>query len=733
MKKLSVYLLLISLLLSFDALKVFPMSSTSDDAIHNAKAEYSPDGAVLTVECETDSPEILYLFSSSALSENGQIISNPISEAKPSDKKIKFKISCNAYDPSVPVCGYFIASKSQDEYSAITDIIYPDNFSDFAKHCSDYPVFLSKKGLQVQLITDAQRLGVKHTVVTAFINDLITDSTNQNAVQMVFGNSKYYFDRDALASLDYRIKTLSYAGIHIYLNILLGGGEDDSLYISQDAFNTEFFAPNISTDYQKNRFAALLYFLADRYSEPNSKYGFCGSFIIGYEVNNEDKYNYAGIFDDDTYARYYADLIRISDIAVRSAYKNARVFVSLSNNWNSDIPMIFGGKDFLQKICEYDHNVPFGVAVNPYPSENGIINFTSDKNATLSDDTEYLTMNNIGLLTDFLKADNMMYGSSPRSVVISEFGLTGTAGTQSEKEQAAYFAYAYTIANKNDLIESFIWHRHVDHSGEQNMNFGLFSSGSSLLQPSAPKLIHKVFCHIDDSFDTDIIADTVKILPEKISEEIVSERNIRQCRVSVEVQASNSDFQSSKWLSVTQFDFSKSLYGFYPSDNAEYLEQCENDQELFMRAGLVNISNYEYGGVGTYIGDCSELITSSAISVKLRVYSEQNNVPVMLLLTSSDGKTVVSFPANIPTSKWCDISFDLPKEIAEMKDGCSFKIWAGASNPVSNSYLDISSVNLYHENESHSVKTVLIISAVIAGVIVIFNAAVLIIRKKHRS
>lgn len=107
-------------------------------------------------------------------------------------------------------------------------------------------------------------------------------------------------------------------------------------------------------------------------------------------------------------------------------------------------------------------------------------------------------MKNIAVLTRYMNQPEMMYGSEVRSVIISEFGVSGDPNDQNSMSlQAAAYALAYYTAAQDKDIDAFIWHRHVDHSGE-NAWYGLWTSREdSTLEASAKKPIYNVFSQID--------------------------------------------------------------------------------------------------------------------------------------------------------------------------------------------------------------------------------------------
>lgn len=72
-------------------------------------------------------------------------------------------------------------------------------------------------------------------------------------------------------------------------------------------------------------------------------------------------------------------------------------------------------------------------------------------------------MGNIQILTRYIR---QKYGSRTR-IILSEQGYTSIQnGKNVEKLQAAAIAYSYLISESDNMIDSLIIHRQVDHTAE---------------------------------------------------------------------------------------------------------------------------------------------------------------------------------------------------------------------------------------------------------------------------
>lgn len=159
-------------------------------------------------------------------------------------------------------------------------------------------------------------------------------------------------------------------------------------------------------------------FLAGRYTSPNGENGFAGSYIIGYEINSNRYYNNMGEQEIESYTDSYVTLLRAADVAVRSVYSNARLYVSLGRNFNQpsvndktgvNIRLDYSARSVLDMIAEKAGDIPWNVAFNPYASDYSLTEIWSDENAKTDFDTPYITMANIQVLCDYLKQSILLY------------------------------------------------------------------------------------------------------------------------------------------------------------------------------------------------------------------------------------------------------------------------------------------------------------------------------------
>ena len=689
---------------------VFPLTfygdANEDSSFSIDNVLISDDGKVLNVVCTIPagaSDGTYYLF---RVTPDSYSIDNltPIAEEESENHLVTFSLPYDTSDHSLALYGYILAAANSDGgYVSLTKARYVDNLSSFSHNSFPYPEAASKKGLEVQYITDAQLLGISSTVVHVKLNDLIAQEESEDTLSFVFGEVKYHIDINALTLLDYRIRTLSNAGIHVYMDLILSFDQNAPSYLyysNAEGSTSTLFAPNMSSSENVGIFGALIHYLADRYSGGDR--GFCGSYIIGYEVNNEGESNSAGFTSLKDYANAYSSFLRTAYLSVITAYSNARIYVSLSNQWNQPSenirPYQFGGKEFLEELNNICSDVPFGVAINPYPSSLTQSAFWNDEKATMSTDSEYVTMKNISVLTDFLGSPEMLYQGSARSVVISEFGVGGKHSDPSEILQAAAYAHAFMIADADPLIESLIWHRHVDHVSEIGLNYGLYSSSEITLDGKDKKLIHSVMSVIDTDVKnrTSVLEKLASYLPSGSIDPLLS--NILCRRQVINVSPAQSTPSSATHKKDTVFDLSKSLYTFYPSDNTEYIDSVRDGEDTFMRVATLTVSQIEYMGTGVDLSYDEVIKDSRYISIKMRVISPDDTAQVCVLLSGSkDGKSIVlNCTSEIDSGEWTVVNVPVHDLDLDSGSKVNFKLWVRSDSARNERlYIDVSEINTY--------------------------------------
>jgi hypothetical protein len=354
-----------------------------------------------------------------------------------------------------------------------------------------FPVVDSIKGLQVQMTGDALSLGVRHATINVPLTPMA------DAANLTGGYNEAY-----LRSLDAQIEPLAEAGVVVYAILLATPSKDAErakLVIHPGVpagakFQIAGF--NASTVEGKAWLRRTMEMLARRWK------GKVWGWIVGNEVNSHWMWYHMGRMPLEQAASEYEKAYRVVHESVKSVMKNARTYVSMDHHWNIGMHGISAeeavpGRDFLDtfaRIVRERGDLDWNLAHHPYPEDLGNPRVWADKNITTADDTIKVTFKNLEVLHHHLARKELLYEGSSRRVILSEQGFHTPKGPDGETLQAAAYAYAWEKCQRVPVVDAFIYHRHVDHSKEGGVRFGLWTGKpGTIADPDKQKKLYHLF------------------------------------------------------------------------------------------------------------------------------------------------------------------------------------------------------------------------------------------------
>ncbi len=428
---------------------------------------------------------------------------------------------------------YLVAQKkSNGTYSALCRFRYLTNASKNAKYRYTFPSAASKKGLQVkgEMQEDAEELGVQHALINIVLTELLAKPSEQNestSLPYSFGGSTYWFRRSMISSYDSQLRNLSANGAVISAVLLVGYREDLLSLIYPDGRETghNFYAWNYKDTSARRTFEATLTFLAQRYSARNGSNGRIVNWIVGNEVNSCITWNYAGRKSLKNYAVIYANAFRLVYNAVTSVYANARVYISLDHLWNTKHAQGFTSREMLDAFASCisrNGYIRWNLAYHPYASPLTEPRFWENANRQTKSSLKspVINMNNLSVLTAYIRSK---YGKNTR-IILSEQGYTSAQnGVSRQKEQAAAIVYSYYLTEADDMVDSFIMNRHVDHTAEtaQNLYLGLWTT-SDVESADQKKTSWNVFKYMDTSLTEKVSKSSLKVIGARKWSDLIS-------------------------------------------------------------------------------------------------------------------------------------------------------------------------------------------------------------------
>ena len=243
--------------------------------------------------------------------------------------------------------------------------------------------------------------------------------------------------------------------------------------IGPSAFNT-------ATEEGVFYYRAIIHWLVERYTREDAAFGVLSGLVIGNEMQSHWSWYHLGNVDSKIVIREYAAALRVADLVTRSLHEHFSIYVSLEHHWlmsaSEDPTKGFSGLEAIsdiQKISTEGGNFPWGLAFHPYPQNLFKAEFWNDRSAPLRFDAPRITFHNLEVLPAFLGQPEFLFEGKARTIALTEQGFHCADDENGETMQAAAFAFAWKKVQALPAIESFLYHRHVDHPHEGGLQLGL--------------------------------------------------------------------------------------------------------------------------------------------------------------------------------------------------------------------------------------------------------------------
>lgn len=366
-----------------------------------------------------------------------------------------------------------------------------------------------KKGL----ILDGAKIGNGNTEVVSLgvqqgaYNINIADVVGGNgAITYNYNGKTYGFDSGYMSQYDHVVRVSSSQGMGLTMVLLNPYARGEEFLISPHSRGglgrCPYYMMNTSEDKGLEYLEAVVSFLAQRYNGQNG-YGQVDNWIIANEVNAKNAWNYCAVADEMAYAQLYADSVRVCYNAIKSRHANAYVCISVDQNWTKvhNPGSYYSARSMIEAVnycIQSQGNIDWGLAEHPYNCPMNWTPFWTPKSETMvsyvqhNQDTAYLTMENIEVLTDYMAQPQFRNTKGAvRPILLTEVGYTSTQG---EEAQAAMITYAYQRVMTNQYLNMIIFNRQTDAAAEiaQGLAVGLTR------QDGSHKLAFEFYQHLGD-------------------------------------------------------------------------------------------------------------------------------------------------------------------------------------------------------------------------------------------
>ena len=405
------------------------------------------------------------------------------------DVDLTFSVNLNYNTVSSRLFSKFVIAVRKDgEFVAISEPKYITNPEAIARYNPSFIATNSKKGLLVDpeklAGSELEDLGVKHAIYNIPLSRIIGQTSNEAypTVYYSYNGKNYSFNGQIIAEYDYVFSSLSRKGITttaVILNDMSYNTMELIHPLARSGGRAPYYAFNAAEAGGVEYIAAVASFLASRYS--GSGNGTIMNWVIGNEINARSEWNYIQYMDTESYVDEYAKAFRVFYNAIKSINGNARVYISIDQQWGKSLYSNSGyaAKDIVDEFnrnIKRGGNIDWDMAQHPYnyPLTSPKAWSTAGKAGTYileSETTPVISIRNIHVLTDYLqKAEFLTDSGQVRHVILSEMGYTSSQG---QDLQAASFVYAYKVIEANRYIDSMLFSRETDATEEVNQGLAL--------------------------------------------------------------------------------------------------------------------------------------------------------------------------------------------------------------------------------------------------------------------
>lgn len=407
------------------------------------------------------------------------------------DVDLTFSVNLNYNTASSRLFSKFVvAVKKNGSFLAITKPHYITNPEVIAKYNPSFVSTSSKKGLLVDpeklQSSELDDLGVKHAAYNIPLSRILGQTSNDYypTVYYTYNGKNYAFNGQIIAEYDYIFTNLTNRGITTTAIVLNDISSHPELIHpkARSGGHAPYYAFNAADESGTETIAAIASFLASRYS--GTGHGRVMNWVIGNEINARSEWNHIEHMSTPDYVDEYARAFRIFYNAFLSINGNARVYISLDQQWGKSLYSKngYGSKEILDEFnrnLKAEGNIDWGLAQHPYnyPLTSAKAWQSNSSYVQENENTPVITIKNLHVLTDYLQKPEMLTDDGEvRHLILSEMGYTSSKG---QELQAASFVYAYKVIEANQYVDSMLFSRETDAASEvaQGLDLGICTLG----------------------------------------------------------------------------------------------------------------------------------------------------------------------------------------------------------------------------------------------------------------
>ncbi|MBI5690549.1 MAG: hypothetical protein HZC55_10680 [Verrucomicrobia bacterium] len=374
------------------------------------------------------------------------------------------------------------------------------------------PELRTKKGLggfnlgRPALEGDLDDLGIGSVTVNLFLSRFLRSAASPRTMPFTFLGRTYHADRVEVEKLDRTLLAAARRNLLVFGIVLVPRAKSwDSPALGRlmehpDCLPAGIYSmANVTDGAAVETYAALLDFLAERYSRPGAPFGRMHHWIIHNEVDAGWVWTNCGEKPPLLYVDQYHKSMRLAHLVLRQYDAQARVFASLTHHWAATASFRYiPSREVLRHLLAFSRaegDFDWGIAFHPYPESLREPKTWRDRKATFAFDTPMITFKNLEVLDAWVKVPAHRYrGRDVRPVHLTEQGPNSPDySPRALAEQAASLAYVWQKVRALDAILGFQFHNWIDNRAEGGLRIGLRRFPDDPEEPLGRKPVWQVF------------------------------------------------------------------------------------------------------------------------------------------------------------------------------------------------------------------------------------------------